>query len=139
MLALTRQAPSGRRFASTRSCHEIQRGSEQDRRRRGWRVGLVAVLAITLVAHAAAIALDTGLAAAATVDERVVRAGQPRQRQAVANGNSSASGRHGKRAQLTQPEQRALLTRSRAPSRPIRGARGSSLPITHIDSCGMTL
>jgi hypothetical protein len=58
-------------FASTRSCDEIQRESEQDRRRRGWRVGLVAVLAITLVAHTAAVALDTSAASAATVVTRV--------------------------------------------------------------------
>jgi hypothetical protein len=58
-------------FASTRSCDEIQRESEQDRRRCGWRVGLVAVLAITLMADTAAVALDTSVASAATVDARV--------------------------------------------------------------------
>jgi hypothetical protein len=59
-------------FASTRSRHEIQRESEQDR----WRVGLVAVLAITLVVHAAAVALDTRVAA--TVDTRVRGSGLPK-------------------------------------------------------------
>jgi hypothetical protein len=92
-------------FASTRSCDEIQRESEEDRRRRGRRVELVAVLAITLVAHTAAVALNTSVASAAIVDTKcVVCAGQPQQRQST---------------HLTKSEQRTQLIRSRAPSRPI--------------------
>jgi len=89
-------------FASTRSRHEIQRESEQDRRRRGWRVGSVA--------------LNTSVASAATVDTSAWYVLVNRD---SGNGNSSASGRRHERTHLTKSEQRTLLIRSRAPSRPI--------------------
>jgi hypothetical protein len=81
---------------------------------------LVAILAITLVAHTA-VALNTS-----------VNAGGDRLHESarfvLVNRNSGKLSRsrtrpplteHDKRARLTQPEQRTLLIRSRAPSRPI--------------------